>query len=56
MEVAVDIDTLAIIKGRLSPRAYALVIEWAALHADELLADWDRARAGLPLRRIPPLR
>ena len=55
MEVAVDIDTLAIIKGRLSPRAYALVIEWAALHADELLADWDRARAGLPLRRIAPL-
>jgi hypothetical protein len=41
MEVAVDIDTLAIIKGRLSPRAYALVIEWAALHAYELLADWD---------------
>ena len=55
-EVVVAIDTLAIIRGRLSPRAYALVVEWAALHADELLADWELAQSGLPLRRIAPLR
>jgi hypothetical protein len=24
--------------------------------ADELRADWDLARLGLPLKRIPPLR
>lgn len=55
-EVVVAIETLAIIRGRLSPRAHALVVEWAALHADELLADWERAQAGLPLLRIAPLR
>lgn len=55
-EVVVAIDTLAIIRGRLSPRAHALVVEWAALHADELLADWELAQSGLPLRRIAPLR
>ena len=55
-EVVVAIDTLAIIRGRLSPRAHALVVEWAALHADELLADWELAQSGLPLMRIAPLR
>jgi hypothetical protein len=56
MEVVVAIDTLAILRGRLSPRAHAMVVEWAALHADELRGDWELARAGLPLRRIEPLR
>lgn len=51
----VAIETLAIIRGRLSPRAHALVVEWAALHADELLVDWELAQSGLPLRRIAPL-
>jgi len=55
-EVAVAIDTLAILRGRLSPRAHALVVEWAALHPDELRSDWELAQAGLPLRRIEPLR
>jgi hypothetical protein len=50
------IDTLAIIRGRLSARAHALVVEWASLHSDELRADWELARSGLPLRRIAPLR
>jgi hypothetical protein len=55
MEAVVAIDTLAILKGRLSPRAHALVVEWASMHADELRADWELARAGLPLMRIAPL-
>jgi hypothetical protein len=28
----VDIRTLAVLQGRLSPRALGLVTEWAALH------------------------
>jgi len=31
------------------------VLEWAALHRTELLANWQRARAGKPLVRIAPL-
>jgi hypothetical protein len=56
MEVVVVIDTLAIIRGRLSPRAHALVAEWASIHAEELRADWELARSSLPLKRIAPLR
>jgi len=33
-----------------------LAVEWAALHSDELAADWDLVRAGLPVTRIEPLR
>ena len=54
-EVAIAIETLAIIRGRLSPRAHALVVEWAALHTDELIADWELAQSGLPLSPIAPL-
>jgi hypothetical protein len=31
-------------------------VEWATLHADELLTDWELARSNLPLLRIAPLR
>jgi len=55
-EIVVAIDTLAVLRGRLSPRAHGLVIEWATLHAEELQADWELAAAGLPPRRIEPLR
>jgi hypothetical protein len=32
-----------------------LVIEWATLHQQELLTDWERARAQQELQRIAPL-
>ena len=31
-EALVEVDTLAIIGGKLPPRALGLVMEWAALH------------------------
>jgi hypothetical protein len=37
------------------PRALALVREWAALHQEELLANWRRARREEPLQPIEPL-
>ncbi len=54
-EVLLRIDTLEILRGSLPRRALALVLEWALLHRAELLADWGRARSGLPLDPIPPL-
>ncbi len=54
-EALVEIDTLAIYRGRLPRRAMALVLEWAALHRDELRRDWDLARAGNPPVPIAPL-
>ena len=47
----VAIDTLAIIDGSLSPRVLGLVIEWAALHREELRAAWMLAEQEAPLPR-----
>jgi hypothetical protein len=41
--------------GEHPPRALRLVLEWAELHKQELLEDWERARRRQPLERIAPL-
>lgn len=51
----VDIETFAIGHGALPRRALALVLEWAALHRDDLRANWEAARRGDPLSHIEPL-
>jgi hypothetical protein len=51
----IDIETLAVLRGMLPPRASALTIEWAIQHQAELLQQWRRARRQQPLQSIPPL-
>lgn len=54
-EALIAIDTLAVIRGQLPRRALALVLEWAALHREELRHDWMLARTGQPPQPIEPL-
>jgi hypothetical protein len=51
----VDINKLEVISGSLPPRVLGLVIEWAALHQQELLKNWERAVQQEPLLSIEPL-
>lgn len=51
----IAIDSLAVLRGGLSPRALGLVAEWAARHRSELLEDWNLARAEAQLKPIAPL-
>lgn len=51
----IEIESMTVLKGRLAPRALGLVVEWAALHQKDLLADWERACKQETLVRIPPL-
>ena len=51
----IRIDPAGVLEGRLSPKARALVLEWAQLHQAELRADWELARQQAPLNRIDPL-
>ena len=44
-----------ILGGHLSARALRFVRDWAALHQEELAANWERARDLEPLERIAPL-
>ncbi|MBK9274071.1 MAG: DUF4160 domain-containing protein [Flavobacteriales bacterium] len=50
-----DIRTLELIAGSLPSRAHALVLEWAALHRQELLANWKLAVEGELPSPIDPL-
>ena len=54
-EAVFDIATLRILEGALSNRARGLVLEWAALHRDELLAAWNHLRTGQNPSKIAPL-
>jgi len=49
------IEDLRLLEGNLPPRVLALVVEWAAMHRDELMADWRLALAKKPLNPIKPL-
>ena len=43
------------INGALPRRAHALVVEWALLHRDELMKNWDRCQVPAAAVPIAPL-
>jgi hypothetical protein len=54
-EVIIAIDDLSVFAGKLPARALGLVIEWASMHQQELLENWQLALQHLPLKTIEPL-
>lgn len=52
---SVAIDPPDMLAGSLPPRARSMVLEWAGLHREELLANWERAARDEPMERIAPL-
>ena len=54
-KATVGVRELTILDGGLSPRALGLVVEWATLHRNELVANWSRAARRVPLAPIAPL-
>ena len=50
------IDPLSLDRGRLPPRAFRLVMEWAAEHQKELMENWELMRQEQPPNKIQPLR
>lgn len=51
-EALIFIGTGEIMQGSLPRRAAKLVKEWCLDHQGELLEDWRRAQALMPLKRI----
>jgi Domain of unknown function (DUF4160) len=51
----IAIDSLAVLAGHLPPRVLGLVMEWAAMHQQELTEDWELARHHATLKKISPL-
>ena len=43
------------VTGNLPSRSRRLVIEWLEIHREELLENWELARARKPLKKVKPL-
>jgi hypothetical protein len=54
-EASIAIDSLEVLRGDLPPRVLRLVKQWASLHREELLENWDLAEQGKVLESIDPL-
>jgi hypothetical protein len=54
-EGIIDIEKNEIIGGELPSRVLVFVKEWTALHQNELMYNWERARQQESLKDIAPL-
>lgn len=54
-EAQLLISTGEVLHGELPRRALSLVRDWAAIHTDELMVDWQLAERAEPLVGIEPL-
>ena len=55
-KATVDIQALTIATGSLPRRAQELVLDWAELHQEELLADWRLCMDKQQPKQIAPLK
>jgi hypothetical protein len=53
-EISVEMES-GTVHGEFPARALRLVLEWANLHKQELIENWQLARQGQPLKPIAPL-
>lgn len=51
----IDLNSLSVLQGKLSPRVLGLVVEWATIHQTELRENWELARNQKPINKIEPL-
>jgi len=51
----ISIGELIVLEGHLPARILGLVIEWADLHKDELMKNWDMVRTTGKYIKIDPL-
>lgn len=55
-KATVDIETCEILEGNLPAKQAKLVLAWAEIHKEELLADWQLCQQGEHPFKIDPLR
>ncbi|MBE0506892.1 MAG: DUF4160 domain-containing protein [Marinospirillum sp.] len=54
-KATIDIRTCEVIQGNLPTKQLRLVLAWAELHQDELMADWQLVMNGEEPFKIQPL-
>jgi len=54
-QLVMGIDPIQVLAGEAPTRVVSMVTEWAELHRQELLSNWERCRDGQPPTRVAPL-
>lgn len=54
-EILVSIDPIEVLEGKMKRRAVSMVIEWAAVHQQELKRNWELLQGDGPAEKIEPL-
>jgi hypothetical protein len=54
-EVKILIKNFSLLEGTFPPKAFALTIEWAMQHQEELLQNWNNMVHNNQLAKIDPL-
>lgn len=54
-ELVIGMSPITILNGKAPSRVRSMVLEWTALHQQELLDNWERSRQNIPLVSIDPL-
>jgi Domain of unknown function (DUF4160) len=54
-KAVIAIQDFSVLEGDLPPKALGLVMEWARLHKDSLIKDWNLATEMKGLEQIAPL-
>jgi hypothetical protein len=52
---SMEIKSLGILDGKLPARIHGLVAEWAELHQQDLMENWERMRKTGGYKKIEPL-
>ncbi|HKL34134.1 MAG TPA: DUF4160 domain-containing protein [Tangfeifania sp.] len=56
MKAEYSIETLEVLAGKIPGRAHSMVLEWASIHRNDLLNNWERAKEPSQLKKIQPLK
>ncbi len=54
-KAVISINDFSLLEGDLPPKAMGLVMEWATIHKNDLLKDWELAKQMQTLFPIVPL-
>ena len=51
----ISINDFALLEGKLPAKTLGLVVEWAVLHQEELIKNWELMEQNKPMSKIDPL-
>lgn len=54
-KASISINELTLLNGKLPPKVFGLVMEWASQHQEALMEDWNLAKRYEALKPIAPL-